>query len=148
MRSHTRLHELCVGSSCGGSKEHQAVPGCGGGAAPDLCWVYCPHQCRTSGEGEVFLPKCSPGWVLCLGIAATAASSATTARFRSMPMVKHGFCLPIYVSWCLCVDERRAVCVFTVQCLSSSVVVEGGLCNLCWQPVSLGTACVFGGAPA
>lgn len=52
-----------------------------------------PPSAGPVGRGTS-LPQRSPGRVLCVGIAATAASSITEARFRSVPVVKRGLSLP------------------------------------------------------
>lgn len=93
MPSRARSHELCVGSSHGGSEEHQAVAGCDVGAVGSPVCVPGAGPVRRGTS----LPEHSPGWVLCLGIAATAASSITTARFWSAPVVKCGL-LPSHLS--------------------------------------------------
>lgn len=51
-----------------------------------------PPSAGPAGRGTS-LPQHSPGQVLCVGIAVTAASSITEARFRSVPVVKRGLSL-------------------------------------------------------
>lgn len=96
----------------------------------------------TSGE-EVSLLDAAPRWALPGGRSASCSSSPSPWQ----SVASH---LPIYLSWCSCVNERRRdTCLLPAVPFPLPPVLctlQGGLCHLCWQPGSLEPRVFWGGS--